>query len=301
MSMDTEGRKSESPADDASSCEDCKRLRDDFLKGFTDGTMKVQSRYKGSNLVESSLSPVSETSGANGSPSINVEHAEERNSEEESLMSSAKANEGAQKDSSPTHPALSPHSEALIKISQITCPRHSYYSKPSAGSNSAFFNREYYRSVLDRRLRNPGASSASLLPTSTSFQQHQANMLAPEDATHAARMRHIHIHDEFTEKMKTAAIMLAQLYQQQAATVSQNPDQADPAHFDIIRNRIIKEMMSLEDTRRKRLDETKSTVSFDVDETLEEGLERRLREEFQSRPDDPSGEFLVSCLTVGDA
>lgn len=151
--------------------------------------------------------------------------------------------------------------------------------------------------------------------------------------------------DEFSERMRTAAVMLAQLYQQQqrellaqsstAPTTSVTPSEVVvgagglPAHlartivpqsnagsptspvipkdrrnyqrlhtdFEQIRNRLIKEMVTLEEKRMEALavahsrkHQTPLFVEGATDEVLPEKEEQALRKQCQERDkDDPSG------------
>ena len=126
---------------------------------------------------------------------------------------------------------------------------------------------EYHQSVLDRR--------HSISTTSRSLQtspEKKSPSIVEED-------------EDFSERMRTAAVMLAQLYQQ-----SQD-DKARPGNqdFEHIRSRVLKEMMALEQKRLEALSKAIQEQTLNVDvEVITPLQERHLRSPTRDL-EDPSG------------
>ena len=122
--------------------------------------------------------------------------------------------------------------------------------------------------------------------------------------------------EDITEKLRTAAIMLAQLYQQQQGKAHPVPQpsptksrsmfslasnsQSSGGHFEVIRNNIIKEMLQMEELRAKLMQKSReNSVSADVGDPREDLLDKDQEQELYDRflkdqSDDPSGiHFLL--------
>ncbi|KAJ3138469.1 Phosphatidylinositol 4-kinase pik1alpha (PI4-kinase)(PtdIns-4-kinase) [Physocladia obscura] len=168
------------------------------------------------------------------------------------------------------------------------------------GANSEE-NAEYYKSVINRRHQMspaastvedqtaeitvapigmvvPRASSASL-----SSSPKQKATISRSRSTSSSLALHSAAVDEYTQKMRTAAVMLAQLYKQEAAgpTNTSSPSgsnspspnrKADPSghigvanvpsmkvDYEAIRNRLVQEMSILEEKRYKALEGQKAS------------------------------------------
>ncbi|KAJ3343868.1 Phosphatidylinositol 4-kinase pik1alpha (PI4-kinase)(PtdIns-4-kinase) [Gonapodya sp. JEL0774] len=178
-------------------------------------------------------------------------------------------------------------------------------------------NRDYYRMVLDRRLRPPSTGNVrrpnSPQPASTASNRTSADMAAE---------------DEISEKMRTAAVLLAQLYQLQEQTIANSPQATSPnigsprgftkrapdprtstsssrsmypgaVDFSTIRQKIIREMMTLDDQRRSLLErDKKKERSIIVDEHLEEDAEKKLRAVGKAQVNEPSSVLLHESHAV---
>jgi hypothetical protein len=102
--------------------------------------------------------------------------------------------------------------------------------------------------------------------------------------------------EDISEKLRTAAILLAQLYQEQQRQMSDikttNQQKLMTSSFEVIRNNIVKEMMQLEDQRiqfLKTLSE-RDVNMFEKDELLNADQEQMLRDlAVMRKSDDPSG------------
>jgi len=156
---------------------------------------------------------------------------------------------------------------------------------------------EYYRSVLDRRYSASNIAKTKDQAGSTGGSTNSISEL-----------------DEFAERMRTAAVMLAQLYQQQQKEASgavfdnnsskstKNSSSTTRAgtNFELIKARIIKEMMALEEKRiqKGREDEGSSPNKEPVaDEVLEENEEKTLRDQcLKKDKEDPSGRRIKNFI-----
>ena len=100
--------------------------------------------------------------------------------------------------------------------------------------------------------------------------------------------------EDYTDKLRTAAIMLAQLYQQEVVlSKSQNGSPLKPtsvvgSRFEEIRNKIVKEMMLVEEQRVIFMKEHDYEMET-LDDTLDNEQETHLYRELEKNVDDPSG------------
>ncbi|KAJ3031611.1 UNVERIFIED_CONTAM: Phosphatidylinositol 4-kinase pik1alpha (PI4-kinase)(PtdIns-4-kinase) [Siphonaria sp. JEL0065] len=175
-------------------------------------------------------------------------------------------------------------------------PKSESDSRPSTSSLNALElgenseeNAEYYKTVVNRRNHMSPATSVprqSDSPLSTDSPADTPVAAPPSPPKPISQTRSTSSSslaltaastavDEYTQKMRTAAVMLAQLYQQQAAVPSntsspsgsnspspnRKADGANPpmkVDFEAIRNRLVQEMSMLEEKRLKALEEQRA-------------------------------------------
>ncbi|KAI8910804.1 kinase-like domain-containing protein [Gorgonomyces haynaldii] len=160
--------------------------------------------------------------------------------------------------------------EAVKRVSKkVSFEAHSDQS--DASSNSA----QYHQSVIHRRqsltVATKNLSDSVSIPSPIEFSR-----------------------DDFSEKMKTAAVMLAQLYQQELMSPTQQKQ--IPVQFEDIRSRVIKEMMLIEQQRMDALSKTQG-ATFDlggVDDMISKGQELHLMQDME----DPSASVFKEPWSI---
>jgi hypothetical protein len=224
-----------------------------------------------------------------------------------SEVGSIAANSQSHQDSVYGVTSLSSDDSSLIivpdKPSTFSTSSASHFTSPSSPSKNEA-NLEYYKTVMQRRnhLHPQTPSSASTPGGSLSSSSNMPSIPV----------------DEYTVKMRTAAVMLAQLYQQQqrealllsiptapppvqstmlpqmghGSSNSSSPSNSQPGSpyqrrktktdFESIRNRLVQEMAMLEEQRLKSL--SKKTLSSQYlskmdDDALPEGIEKKIQVE----------------------
>ncbi|KAI8846157.1 kinase-like domain-containing protein [Chytridium lagenaria] len=97
------------------------------------------------------------------------------------------------------------------------------------------------------------------------------DILAPSEASSSEELDSGREGDDYRERMRTAAIMLAQLYNQKRSTQGRpsKNNNMDSSTFDEIRNRLLGEMATLEERRIRDLEANRLTSSRDTPPHLE--------------------------------
>ncbi|KXS18212.1 kinase-like protein, partial [Gonapodya prolifera JEL478] len=308
-STETLESEASSDADDPGQCEECRKL----------GEREV--RKEALESLGSSLTPTIEDSHPNVTPrDSNGEHEIEglatRNlgpsdsiTEDQTGTSSADSLNPQTSPSSANDPTLQPLcSRHARRKTRTTLKIH---SKPDS-------NRDYCERILHRHARHmfkiaqPESSLDRMVLDRRLRYPVKASPVRPRLSSSESSTQ-----DEVSEKMRTAAVLLAQLYQLQEQSFSMSPTGSSPrgtlkgsqdsrfssslnrpmnpgaVDFGSIRQKIIKEMMALDDQRRKRVEREKGDQTpVLVDEHLEEEAERKLREIGKLQVKEPSAVLL---------
>ncbi|KAI9352139.1 kinase-like domain-containing protein [Obelidium mucronatum] len=175
-------------------------------------------------------------------------------------------------------PTIPPKSD--IYSQSDTRPSTSSLNALELGENSEE-NAEYYKTVVSRRthvspaIPQTGSPTEEIAPpTNRATPAKPISQSRSTSSSSLALTAASTAVDEYTQKMRTAAVMLAQLYQQQAAIPSNSSSpsgsnspspnrKADGANvmkvdFEAIRSRLVQEMSVLEENRLKALEEQRN-------------------------------------------